>query len=382
MKTGHAVIVFVGIAVVVGFLVLVILSNRSERERLWGFIDASGAEIVPIEFDDARSFANGRAAVSVDGAWGFITRDGAVVIEPQYAAVGDFSAEGMAWAEKDGTVGYLSTDGRWEIEPTFHAAYRFTGRTALAGMVVGRTSTRISGSMSNPIYSYGLITRDGAWLVEPLDDSDPSYWSAGGSFSEGLCAVQVGGHAFGYIDETGSMVIPARYPQAGSFSDGLALVRRAEGGYRLIDARGDSVLDLGVSSVTRGSDGFLTVRGSLNDQEGFFLAHVDGTIYQGPYKTAGVYNEGRLPVETKAGWVLIDSDGRQYGGTWDAMGTPGEGLVAIARSGRGLLSDYRWGYMDVDGRVAIEPVYDRARSFREGRALVAAKRTTAEKVNR
>jgi hypothetical protein len=51
--------------------------------------------VTPLCFDLARDFSEGRAAVMVGKKWGFIGRDGVVVIEPQYDSAWSFS-EGIA----------------------------------------------------------------------------------------------------------------------------------------------------------------------------------------------------------------------------------------------------------------------------------------------
>ncbi|MGB1040749.1 MAG: WG repeat-containing protein, partial [Flavobacteriales bacterium] len=45
------------------------------------------------QFDDARDFSNGLAAVKTAGLWGFIDTNGKMVIEPQYFKVSDFNEE-------------------------------------------------------------------------------------------------------------------------------------------------------------------------------------------------------------------------------------------------------------------------------------------------
>jgi hypothetical protein len=53
--------------------------------------------------------------------------------------------------------------------------------------------------------------------VQPADDF-------AGDFSEGLCAVFIGGN-YGYIDKTGAVVLPPQFGTAEPFIGGLARVR-------------------------------------------------------------------------------------------------------------------------------------------------------------
>src|ERR1043165_7052458 len=61
----------------------------------WGFIDKTGAVVIPPEFGSALSFSDGRAAVLVHKNWGFIDEKGVLVIENQFEWVVEFS-EGVA----------------------------------------------------------------------------------------------------------------------------------------------------------------------------------------------------------------------------------------------------------------------------------------------
>jgi hypothetical protein len=58
--------------------------------------------VIPAQYDNARSFYEGLAGVSIDGKYGFIDKTGKIVIQPQYDYVEDFS-QGVAKV----AVGYM-----------------------------------------------------------------------------------------------------------------------------------------------------------------------------------------------------------------------------------------------------------------------------------
>lgn len=373
MKKLLYVIGGLGVLLLTAFIVLVVLSDRAEAERLWGFVDASGTEVIEITFDDARGFANGMAAVKVGQRWGFVDADGRIAVPAEFEQVGDFTQLGLAWAQADGSVGYLRSDGSWSIAPRFGVATAFADSVAVAGMVVGRTTTRVSGSVGTPIYSFGIVDRDGTWIVEPREREDSSRWGSAERFSGGLAAIKID-DAYGYVNRSGVIVISPEYQWAQPFADSIALARHLDGAFHLLRSDGSIALELGVSDVIRGEDGFLSLYGTLGDDQGWFLADVEGSIYAGPYDEMGAYAEGRLPVTVDDAWFLIDVDGNRYGAGWDSMGDISEGMVPVATSQPGIFSDYAWGYMDTDGNLVIEPHYNRAHAFRDGLALVAMKR--------
>lgn len=195
------------------------------------------------------------------------------------------------------------------------------------------------------------------------------------NFSFGFAAVEVKGK-WGFIDQDGEMTIDPVYTSVGDFiSTGLAWAEiEGSGDYRVIDRYGSFVRQFSASHVCRGGDNFLSIRGSLHGEEGYFLGHVSGEIYLGPYDGMNDYREGRVAVKTSTGWFLVDSEGHQYGEAWDAMESASEGIVAVGRSERGLLSDYLWGYIDLDGTITAEPPYNRAGPFIDDLALVAIRR--------
>src|SRR5262249_43054146 len=93
----------------------------------WGFIDKTGALVIPCQFDDVamdnyggfedpnychgvpkafRNFSEGLCAVRIGNKWGYIDKTGKVVISPQFDSAGIFS-EGLACVRKGRKVGYI-----------------------------------------------------------------------------------------------------------------------------------------------------------------------------------------------------------------------------------------------------------------------------------
>ena len=356
----------------VGWLAFNLVSRRADHERQWGFIDTTGRFVVPAEYDEVHSFSNGLAAVRHGHNWGFVDRDGQVVIDLRFRRVGSFTEAGIAWAENEEGVGYILRDGSWDINPVFHRATDFVGDVAMAAMVVGRTSSTMSGSTSQSIYSYGLIDRDGRWIVEPLSYRDERYWSTPGRFSLGRAPVQIDGDLWTYVDESGRLLGPPRYARAGEYIDGTALTELPDGTHELLDPDGDAFLTIPVRTVFRGEGNKFTVQAAIGGEEGNYLldARVD-TVLIGPYEEAGLAAEGRIAVGKRGAMRVVDYDGTAYGESWSRIEQFSEGFAAVARSQRKFLSDYLWAYVDLEGRVVIESQFNRAEPFHEGRAAVA-----------
>lgn len=62
-----------------------------KNEGKWGFVDKEGSLVIPYQYDDAKSFGQHLAAVKIGDLWGYISVSGAVVIEPQFEDAKTFS---------------------------------------------------------------------------------------------------------------------------------------------------------------------------------------------------------------------------------------------------------------------------------------------------
>jgi hypothetical protein len=215
-----------------------------ESTGMCGYIDKTGAIVIPPQFNYAVDFKEGRAVIRIGdestGKYGYIDKTGKVVINPQFAFAHDFSeglaevevaqrygyidragtmivppisevgnpkfSEGLAPMMIGGRWGYFDKTGKVAINPQFAWADQFSEGLALVG--VGDRATRKS----------GYIDHTGQMIISPPFDS----WVGG--FAEGLAVVRTAGRA-GYIDKTGKVVINPQFDDASGFSQGLAAVR-------------------------------------------------------------------------------------------------------------------------------------------------------------
>lgn len=138
---------------------------------------------------------------------------------------------------------------------------------------------------------------------------------------------------YGYANNQGKIKIPAKYQSADGFDDGLALVKLKDK-YGFINTKGD-----------------LVIKARYDDAWGF------------SDKRAKVVKNGKI--------LLIDTQGK-------TLKTPkisdsdhwySNGLLAV-KSGEQGKQNGKWGYLDTQGKVAINFTYDKADGFSEGLANV------------
>jgi hypothetical protein len=92
--------------------------------ELWGYIDESGETVIHPQFEVARPFVDGLAAVRTVGKWGFIDATGEFRINPLYDDCGDFS-EGLAAVQWHGKWGYIDRTGTFVVTPRYQEAGPF-----------------------------------------------------------------------------------------------------------------------------------------------------------------------------------------------------------------------------------------------------------------
>ena len=83
----------------------------SKKQGRWGYIDKEGGTVVSCQYDEAKDYHEGLAAVCSEGAWGFVDKSGECVTACQYDEVKDY-CEGLAAVKKNDKWGYIDKEGQ------------------------------------------------------------------------------------------------------------------------------------------------------------------------------------------------------------------------------------------------------------------------------
>jgi WG repeat protein/DnaJ-like protein len=145
----------------------------------------------------------GLKPIHFGGVWGYVNKDGKLVIEPRFDDAYPFQ-EGLALVSDHGRYGYIDATGNYAVYPEFSC-----GRGYSEGMAAVILSVH-----------WGFVDREGRFAVTPL-------YLECGDFSEGLAPVNWRGR-WGFIDREGRFVIRPRFDGARSFREGRAEVRYGE----------------------------------------------------------------------------------------------------------------------------------------------------------
>lgn len=242
--------------------------------------------------------------------------------------------------------------------------------------------------------------------IEYVYEFGYDYYDDVSVFGNGLCAV-LKDSQWGYADMTGSQEIDSQFAWAGVFTtDGIAPVQDGTGEFYYISATGNKKMAL--EKIAQCTD----LRSSI---EKIFPAKSDGMYayydwdfnkIAGDYQNATVINGDVGAVEENEKWYIINSEGEKLSSeTFDGVIEDDKGIVyrndrifaekdnqifMIDGSGETIGNqtyedarlfleadgyaavqiDGKWGYVDRDGELIIEPCYEDARSFSYGYAAV------------
>ena len=257
------------------------------------------------------------------------------------------------------------------------------------------TATDTSGAVGGAT-RWGFIDKTGALIINPQFVDD--YYSPP-FFSEGLAPIRAG-LKWGYIDKTGRFVIEPRFDQARGFSEGLAAVR-TEGKEGYIDKRGELAIKPSFDTAGAFSGGIASVftggRSAIIDRTGRFVMEL-------PEGSAGGFSDGlaQFIVEgafhlDKTGRVVMDEQGGDGKKPWkygfvdmkgrvvippqfdvtvmNSLAGDFKEALALVEFGASSESDSvsagsKFGFIDKTGRVVISPKYESASPFSEGLASV------------
>jgi hypothetical protein len=187
-----------------------------------------------------------------------------------------------------------------------------------ASVFFGQQNNPNSLTRSKKDGKWGFLNGSGSFVIPPQFD-----WVS--HFSEGLAAVMVG-KKYGFIDETGAFVIKTRYTEAGDFSEGLArvriggatvyptgasLVNRKDNNWQYIDKLGNTVFKIRADEVGDFSEGLASARiiksgrflcGYLDKQGRWAIAPQFGRCER--------FSHGSAKILLNGEWRLIDTQGR------------------------------------------------------------------------
>jgi len=191
---------------------------------------------------------------------------------------------------------------------------------------------------------------------------------------------------WGYIDASGVVRIEPRFRRAEPFAEGLAAVE-ADSGWGFVDEAGRVVIEPKLHEAQGFSEGRAPVAWGVasGERRGFIDRRGDLVELAGPYDDLGPLREGIARACRQRLHVgFIERNGRfAIEPRFDEARNFHEGFAAVAvwvttfvppagsRSGHSAFeSSLRWGYVQRDGSYLVTPRFTKARDFHDGRGVV------------
>lgn len=244
--------------------------------------------------------------VKRDGQWGFVDHTGELIVPFEWDDVG-MVRDGRAPVQKDGKWGAIDRTGRLIVPCEW--------QYLVAEDDGGYTMVAFNGYR-------GALAADGSVLI-PCDRY--TYVGPVINGARSICRDDL----WGLCTETGEIITPCQWQETGYFHEGLAWV-----------------------SVSGGRQGYINEQGEL--------------VIPTEYSHLENFVSGSAAVRFVNGaWQLMDTRGRFLcEKPWDDMEQFCQGeLIMVAKDGK-------YGFINRRGEVAIPLVYDRAKRFQDGLALV------------
>jgi len=266
------------------------------------------------------------------------------LVKPQFDSVSDFS-DGMAVFEKSDKSGYIDRNGKVAIKANYIFADDM--REGIARAIDGD--------------QWVLINSNGK-IIKKLQFS----WIE--NFSEGMAAININGvyvegklqgGLWGYISTDGNIAIDPEYEYAGPFSEGLAIVQKDKKLF-IIDRELKIKKEISYEEIYNFHEG--VARFKKNGKFGFINKDFK-EIIKPQYDRASDFNEGFCRVIKNKRWLYINKEGEEKETPFAWIGDFSEGLAPVKIKGK-------FGFIDKNYNLVIEPNFDKAWNFSEGLAAV------------
>lgn len=300
------------------------------HRKKWGFVTREGQLVVAPKFLSAGGFFEGiaRVTLEVDGKRkdGFINPLGKIVIAPRFDEAGDFR-EGVAPVRLGRKWGFIDLKGDFIVAPEFQGAGEL--HEGLAVVQYWNQWPKIGPAYytneTAPFGFFRLLKDNFLFEAENSPLMFPERYDS----------------KIGFVNRAGDFVIqPQELDLADDFSDGRARVYK------------------------QGKRNFVTTEGKLLSSEWFDYALP--------------FSEGLAPIQMKLTWGYIDLTGKVHiRPQFEFAGPFREGLaiVSVALYGRGEKSRLQ-GAIDKTGRTIIPPAFESLSEFSEGFAVASRGKET------
>jgi len=251
------------------------------------------------------------------------------------------------------------TSQQEEVDPILKLAKVAAGADALCDFHEGMAGFVKGGKV-------GVVNSNGDVVVPPSYDNKYGMYGYLRYF-DSMAVVKKNGK-FGYIDKKGKEVVPCIYDDVSEFSEGFAAVNKG-GKYGVIDKSGKQIVPFKYDYIAKFCNGAALVGiggkfGFINEkgEEIVSLNYVNGD--DNCYFYDGLARVVTKPEEDVWNYIYINKSGEVIiGPIYDEARRFQEGLAVVKKGDM-------YGYIDTNGKEVIPFIYDNANDFVDGMAVV------------
>ena len=310
-------------------------------DNAWGYMNKEGKLIIPALYEEAGYFSEDLAVVVKDKKYGYISKSNKFIIEPKFDDASDFN-QGRAVVEINKHVGLIDRNGFFIFDPI----YSEIGPVSEGKIYVKKDSL------------YGFYSKNRVALI-------PERFQEVESFENSISRVKIENNQ-AIIDSVGSFLVKPYYESIDFFTDTLLIFSDSSkygicdfNGTQLIPAKFDFIGKLSGNRALIVSDNKI---GYLDETLKFVVQPTFETYPN--YQTYAIFKNGLAKVKKNGKIGLIDSKGKTF--------------VPFNYLELGSISNYisfnkngKWGYFDEMGKEVIKPNYEYAESFSKDIAIVS-----------
>lgn len=353
----------------------------------WGFIDSSGKFIIKPQYDYAMDFQNnGLAVVEKDNLQGLIDISGKYIIPPKYENITQFSeglativdAKGFRVVDEKGNILSPKT---YDYIGSYKDDRAMFGNNTLPDKYLYGYLDKQGTEIISPIYELAYDFNDGKALVQITENEFALIDVSGkelksykyffvGPLSDGMLAFSgTPTGKYGYINESGEVIISPKYTSTSPFEHETAVVNTADGfidHYGLIDKKGNFIIPPKYNAINRLSKNRIAVGLPLDESKPYLgskysILDINGNFLTGfIYNDVTPYNAGFASAYDGINTFFIDETGKV------AKNLPilkGSGSLSFDGTLIKALIDNRLSYLNKTGKVIysqnkIIPLFD------------------------
>jgi hypothetical protein len=298
----------------------------------YGYVDRDGKIVINPQFAEAGLFRNGVAIVKSSGKkglYGYIEESGKYVIQPQYVRATAFSDD-LAWT-------ILENGAPVAIDKTGQVKFSLPAVETVSDFNEGLAAYSVSEDKKE---KWGFVNTKGETSINPQ-------FTKVGRFSNGLCSVADENDKWGFIDKSGKIVINYQFTDVYPFTSNYAIVKGGEK-YGTIDKNGKYTVNPQFDFIFSDDDKLMIMQ---DDKWGW--ADLDGKIIVNPqFANAYPFYSNKLAaVESGDKWGFIDKDGKIIINPQFEKAFSFDGKIALVDNGG------QYGFINGDGKYVVNPQF-------------------------